>query len=114
MGFELGVGDVAEFDADPSAVAHVGRSEVGLWIGFDEVFLETFWGGDPYGDVAVSVVVVGEHDVDLLAYEEGGFAVGEFLGGFWIGFAALTYAVQMVFGGFGAFFLHGGCLVFAW
>ena len=47
----------------------------------DEGWLGTRSGRKPDGNVAIIVVVVGEHDEDAFAGEEGGCAVGELFGG---------------------------------
>ena len=75
MEVEVFVADPAEFDTHPTSMADVGRPEEGIGVVFDEDGLETGRDGQPDGDTAVVVVVVGEHDKNFFVNEEGGFAM---------------------------------------
>jgi len=63
---EVLVAHLAQFYADPAFDADIGRAEVGARIALDEEGLRAGLDRDPNGDVAVAVVVIGEHAVDLL------------------------------------------------
>jgi len=94
---EFVVRDLIEFDSDPSADAYVGGlEECGRRV-VDEGLLGAGSGRNPHGDVPVVMVVIGEHGEDLVAYEESGLSVGEFLGGCGESGADFADAAQVFF-----------------
>ena len=112
MGFvevdgEVFVADLVEFDGYPTLYADVGGAEVGARGALDERGLRTGLGRNVYGDVAVLVMIIGEHAEDLFAGEEGGLAMGELLGGFGEAEAESTDATDL-------FFVHFVILQFAY
>lgn len=93
---EVFIADPAEFNANPTPMADIGRSEEGIGVVFDEDGLETGRDGQPDGNVTIIMVVVGEHDKDLLLDEEGWFAVRELFAGFGKGQTEAADSLQRV------------------
>ena len=72
---EVFVTDPIQFDADPAARPDIGWFEVRIGLRLYERRLKTGWYGKPYCDVTIIVMVVGEHDKNLILHKEGGLAV---------------------------------------
>ena len=69
-----------EFDANPAAYADVRRLIKFVWFGFDQRGLQARRRGNPHGDVAVVMVVVGKHHKNFLAHKKRRLAVRKLLG----------------------------------
>jgi len=78
---EVLVAHLAQFHADPAFDAHLWRAEVGAGMDLYQHRLGTGLDRDRDGDMAVAVVVIDEHAIDLLFDKESGLAVGQLLGG---------------------------------
>ena len=80
LSYECGqdfIADQSDLDADPAFDSDVRRLEIDLGSFGDHVCLVAGRHGNPDGDAAVIVMIVREHDEDLLANEEGGFTMRE-------------------------------------
>jgi hypothetical protein len=62
--------DLLDFDADPASYPDVGRAEVRPGLVVDQRLLNAWGGSDPDRDVAVAMVVVGEHGENAFRSEE--------------------------------------------
>jgi len=67
------------FDAYPAGWTHIRRPEEDLRRFLDQGVLRTGTDRQPHGDVAVAVVIVGEHGEDALRREERRLAMRDFL-----------------------------------
>lgn len=95
MEVEVFVVDAAEFNPHPAAMADVGRPEEGVGVVLDEDGLEAGRDGQPDGDTAVVVVVVGKHHEHFLVDEKGRFAVRQAFAGFGEGEAEAADSFQV-------------------
>ena len=72
-----------EFDAYPSAHANVRWQEEPLRLSSEQHWLHSLWYRYPDGNVPIIVMIVGEHDVNLLSHKESRLAVGKFFRRLW-------------------------------
>ena len=79
MESELFIADARKLNANPTAAPDVRWFVEFLGRAFDQRRLDANRRWYHYRQVAVVVVIVREHRIDLFANEEGGFAVGDLL-----------------------------------
>src|SRR5882757_6661138 len=75
------IADCIEFNSHPAADTYIRRHEKLVGLSLEQRRLETRRYRYPHRNAAVVMVIVGEHCVHLLSYEESGFAVREFFRG---------------------------------
>jgi len=100
---EVIIADLSEFDADPTAMAHIRWIEKSFGVGLDEGRLDARQGGKINGNMTIVVVIVDEHDEYSSVDEKGGFAVGKFFGGVGEGETETADAFDLGFAHRGAF-----------
>lgn len=94
---EVGVADVFEFDADPTARTHIGRVEKSFGGRFQHRGLNTGQGWKINGYMTIVVVIVDEHDKYLVVDKERRFAVREFFDSVGESFTETADAVNLRF-----------------
>src|SRR5687768_7275273 len=95
--------DAGQFDADPTADAHVRWLEVRFGVSFNKCRLKTRRHRNPYGNMTIIVVIVSEHHEYLSSDKEGRLAVRGPLGGFRKDQTYAAYTFQL-------FMAHDICL----
>jgi len=95
METQLFVVDLFEFDTDPAAHTNIRRRKEFSGVGLDQRRLKSRRCGNPNCNVAVMVMVVGEHYVDFFRDKESGLAVGKVFSGAWQSGAETTHPSQM-------------------
>jgi hypothetical protein len=94
---KLFVANLLKLDADPAAHSNIGRTKEFFRFGLDQGRLKARRRRNPNGNVAIVVVVIGEHCVDFFRDEKSGFAVRKPLRGSRERGAQAPYSWQMVF-----------------
>ena len=75
MECEAFVADPIQLDANPAACPDIRWFEVRFGVRLYERRLKTGWYRQPYCDVTIIVMVVGEHHKNLILHKEGRLAV---------------------------------------
>ena len=97
MESQILIADAIQLDANPAAHSHIGWLEERPGRGFYECRLKTRWYGQPYGDTTIVVVIVGEHNKDLVLHKEGWLTVRESLSRFRECGTNAAHALQLFF-----------------
>ena len=90
--------DEADLHANPALDSDIRRLEIDLRRFGDHHCLMACWNRNPDRDAAVVVVVVGEHDEDLLADEKRRFAMRKLFAGVGQRQSQPAHALDVVFG----------------
>src|SRR5260221_12553585 len=74
---QIRVAPTLEVDAKPAAMPDIGRLKEHLGRFFNQICLEARRHRQPYGDMTIVMMVIGEHHKDFLVDKEGRLAVRE-------------------------------------
>lgn len=114
MSSKIVITNSIEINSNPARRAHIWRPEISFWRALDQRSLQTRRRRNPYGDVSVLVMIVGEHRKYSLVYEKSWLAVRKLLGCACHGHANAPDAYQVIFSiGYFALSRHDDTLTFA-